>query len=106
MKLTSNFRFFINLRPVSDHIILKPMDKETVTASGIIIPDTVEKEKPEQAEVLAVGPGKMLENGQRQIMEVQVGQKVMFKKWAPDEVEIDKQKYLIIKSEDVIAIVE
>ncbi|EKD47006.1 MAG: hypothetical protein ACD_66C00259G0002 [uncultured bacterium] len=96
----------MNLRPVSDHIILKPMDKETVTASGIIIPDTVEKEKPEQAEVLAVGPGKMLENGQRQIMEVQVGQKVMFKKWAPDEVEIDKQKYLIIKSEDVIAIVE
>lgn len=96
----------MNLKPVSDHIILKPIDKETVTSSGIIIPDTVEKEKPEQAEVLAVGPGKMLENGQRQAMEVQVGQKVMFKKWAPDEVEIDKQKYLIIKSEDVIAIVE
>lgn len=96
----------MNLRPVSDHIILKPIDKETVTSSGIIIPDTVEKEKPEQAEVLAVGPGKILENGQRQAMEVQVGQKVMFKKWTPDEIEIDKQKYLIIKSEDIIAIVE
>ncbi|MBU4315232.1 co-chaperone GroES [Patescibacteria group bacterium] len=96
----------MNLRPISDHIILKPADKETVTSSGIIIPDTVEKEKPEQAEVLAVGPGKMLENGQRQAMEVAVGQKVMFKKWSPDEVEIDHQKYLIIKSEDVIAIVE
>ncbi|MBT3230543.1 co-chaperone GroES [Candidatus Uhrbacteria bacterium] len=96
----------MQLKPVSDHIILKPIDKETVTSSGIIIPDTVEKEKPEQAEVLAVGPGKMLENGQRQPIEVAVGQKIMFKKWTPDEVEIEGQKYLIIKSEDVIAIVE
>lgn len=96
----------MNLKPVSDHIILKPVDKETVTSSGIIIPDTIEKEKPEQAEVLAVGPGKMLESGQRQSIEVAVGQKVMFKKWSPDEVEIDGQKYLIIKSDDVIAIVE
>ncbi len=96
----------MNLRPVSDHIILKPIDKETVTSSGIIIPDTVEKEKPETAEVLAVGPGKMLENGQRQSMDVSVGQKVMFKKWSPDEVEIEGQKYLIIKSEEVLAIVE
>ena len=96
----------MQLKPVSDHIILKPIDKETVTSSGIIIPDTVEKEKPEQTEVLAVGPGKMLENGQRQPIEVAVGQKIMFKKWTPDEVEIEGQKYLIIKSEDVIAIVE
>ena len=96
----------MQLKPVSDHIILKPIDKETVTSSGIIIPDTVEKEKPEQAEVLAVGPGKMLENGQRQPIEVAVGQKIMFKKWTPDEGEIEGQKYLIIKSEDVIAIVE
>lgn len=96
----------MNLKPVSDHIVLKPIDKEMVTASGIIIPDTVEKEKPEQAEVLAVGPGKILENGERQPMDVQVGQTVMFKKWSPDEVEIEGKKYLIIKSDDVIAIVE
>ncbi len=96
----------MNLKPVSDHIVLKPIDNETITSSGIIIPDTTEKEKPEQAEVLAVGPGKMLDNGQRQPVEVQVGQKVMFKKWSPDEVEIEGEKYLIIKSDDVIAIVE
>ncbi|KKR98834.1 MAG: 10 kDa chaperonin [Candidatus Uhrbacteria bacterium GW2011_GWC1_41_20] len=96
----------MKIQPLGDRVVVKPIEQESKTKSGIIIPDTVEKEKPEQAEVLAVGPGKMLENGQRQIMEVQVGQKVMFKKWAPDEVEIDKQKYLIIKSEDVIAIVE
>ena len=96
----------MNLKPVSDNIILKPIDKETITSSGIIIPDTVEKEKPEQAQVLAVGPGKMLDSGQRQTIEVAVGQKVMFKKWSPDQVEIDGQKYLIIKSDDIIAIVE
>jgi chaperonin GroES len=96
----------MKLQPISDHIILKPADKETVTSSGIIIPDTVEKEKPEQAEVLAVGPGKLLDNGERQKMDVVVGQKVVFKKWSPDEFEIDGQKYLIIKSDDIIAIIE
>ncbi len=96
----------MKLRPISDHIILKPAGKETVTLSGIIIPDTVEKEKPEQAEVLAVGPGKMFENGQYQKMEVSVGQKVVFKKWSPDEFEIDGEKYLIIKSDDIIAVIE
>ena len=82
------------------------MDKETTTASGIIIPETVDKERPEQAEVLSVGPGKMLESGQRQPIEVSVGQKVLFKKYAPDEFEIDGQTYLVIRAEDVIAIVE
>jgi len=96
----------MQLKPVSDHIVLKPMDKETTTTSGIIIPETVDKERPEQAEVLSVGPGKMLENGQRQPIEVRVGQKVLFKKYAPDEFEIDGQTYLVIRGEDVIAVVE
>ena len=96
----------MQLKPVSDHIVLKPMDNETTTKSGLIIPDTVDKDRPEQAEVLSVGPGKLLENGQRQPVEVQPGQKVLFKKYAPDEFEIDGEKYLVIRAEDVIAIVE
>jgi len=92
--------------PTSNHLVLKPLDAEKTTASGIIIPDTVSKERPEQGEVLAIGPGKRLENGTRQVMEIAVGQKVLFKKYVPDEVEIDGEKYLIISEEDVIAIIE
>ncbi|MFH1631892.1 MAG: co-chaperone GroES [bacterium] len=95
----------MNLKPIGDHIILKTIDEETVTASGIIIPDTVSKERPEKGEVLAVGPGKMLENGTRQAIEVAVGNKVIFKKYAPDEVEVAGEKYLIINADDVMAVI-
>ncbi|MFH1712036.1 MAG: co-chaperone GroES [Patescibacteria group bacterium] len=96
----------MNLKPVGNNIVLKPLDSEKTTASGIIIPDTVDKERPEKGEVLAVGPGKVLDSGQRQPIEVQVGNKVIFKKYAPDEFEIDGQKYLIISSDDVMAVIE
>jgi len=96
----------MKLRPTADHLVLKSVGNETTTASGIIIPDTASKEKPEKGEVLAVGPGKMLENGQRQPAEVQVGNIVLFKKYAPDEVEVDGETYLIIRADDVMAIVE
>jgi chaperonin GroES len=96
----------MTLKPVSNHIILKAKAAESVTASGIIIPDTVDKDRPEQAEVVAVGPGKMLENGQRTPMEVEVGQTVLFKKYTPDEVELEGETYLIVRAEDVIAIIQ
>ncbi|RMD52362.1 co-chaperone GroES [Candidatus Parcubacteria bacterium] len=94
------------LKPISNHIILKPVEAETTTAAGIIIPDTVDKDKPEQGEVLAVGPGKLTDSGNRMPMDVEVGQRVLFKKYAPDEFEIDGEKYLIITADDVLAIVE
>jgi chaperonin GroES len=96
----------MKLKPVSDHIVLKHIDKETTTASGIIIPDSVDKDRPEQGEVLSVGPGKMLDSGERQKMEIAQGQKVLFKKYAPDEFEIDGEKYLVIRQDDVIAVIE
>ncbi|MCH8049135.1 co-chaperone GroES [Patescibacteria group bacterium] len=96
----------MNLKPVGNHIVLKPLDQETTTAAGIIIPETVDKERPEKGEVLAVGPGKVLESGQRQPVEVKVGDKVLFKKYAPDEVEIDDETYLIISTDDIMAIIE
>jgi len=77
-----------------------------VTKSGIVLPETAEKEKPEKGEVVAVGPGKLLENGQRAPMSVKVGDKVIFKKYSPDEIKIDKEEYLVIDESDIIGIIE
>ena len=96
----------MKLRPLGDHIVVKPLSAEEKSVSGIIIPDTIDKERSERGEVLAVGPGKPLENGSRAPMEVKVGDKVLFKKYAPDEVKVDKQEYLVIRQEDVMAIIE
>lgn len=96
----------MHLKPISDHIVVKPVSAEEKSASGIIIPDTVSKERPERGEVISVGPGRELENGQRSKMDVQPGQVVLFKKYAPDEVKISGEEFLIIRMEDVMAIVE
>lgn len=94
------------LKPLTDHIIVKPKKAEEVTASGIIIPDSADKERPEQGEVISIGPGRVLENGSRSPMEVEVGQTVLFKKYSPDEVKLEGEKYLVIKFEDILAVIE
>lgn len=95
----------MKLTPLGSKIIVRGLDKEEKTKSGIILPDTVDKEKPEQGEVIATGPGKILDNGQRQEMSVKVGEKVLFKKYGPDEVKIDEEEYLVLDQDDVLAIV-
>lgn len=96
----------MNLRPLNDRLIVKALPKEEVTASGIIIPDTVDKERPEQGEVIAVGPGKLKDDGTRVPMSIKAGEKVMFKKYAPDEVKIDNEEYLVLSEYDILAVVE
>lgn len=96
----------MNLRPLNDRLIVKALPKEEVTKSGIIIPDTVDKERPEQGEVIAVGPGKLKDNGERVPMSIKVGEKVMFKKYAPDEIKIDNEEYLVLSEYDILAVVE
>ena len=96
----------MNLKPLNDRLIVEPAVKEEVTKMGIIIPDTVDKERPEQGMVIAVGPGKLLENGTRSTMSVKVGDKIVFKKYSPDEVKIDGKEYLVISESDAIAILE
>ena len=96
----------MKLRPLGDHLIVKALSEEQVSQSGIILPDTIDKERSQQGEVLAVGPGKFLENGQRAPMDVSVGTKVVFKKYAPDEIKIDREEYLVIRMDDVVAIIE
>ncbi len=96
----------MKLKPINDHVIVKPITEDEVTKAGIILPDTVDKEKPEKGEVVAVGPGKLLENGQRAPMSVTIGDKVMFKKYSPDEIKVDGEEYLVISEGDIIAILE
>lgn len=93
------------IRPLGDRVVVKALPSEEVTKSGIVIPDTA-KEKPQQAEVIAVGPGRVLENGQRQPIDVKVGDKVLYSKYAGNEVKIEDEEYLILRDIDILAVVE
>ncbi len=95
----------MKLRPLADRVVVKPIEKEEKTKSGILIPDTA-KEKPQKGEVVAVGPGKLLDNGQRAEMEVKVGDIVIFSKYAGTEVKIGDEKYLVLSERDILAVVE
>ena len=95
----------MKLRPLHDRIIVKRMDQETKTASGIVIPDAA-AEKPDQGEVLAVGNGKILDNGKVRPMSLKVGDRVMFGKYAGQAVKVDGQELLVMREDDIVAIVE
>lgn len=94
------------IEPLGSNVILKPLSSEEKTKGGIILPETAEKEKPEKAEVVACGPGKMLSNGNRSEMSVKKGDVVLFKKYGPDEIKIDKEDYLVASIDDILAIVK
>jgi chaperonin GroES len=96
----------MNFQPLSNHVFLEPLEEEKVTKSGIVLPDSAEKEKPTQAKVLAVGPGKKNDKGELQPMSVKIGDVVLFKKYGPDEVEIEGKKYLVGDEDDILAIVQ
>ena len=93
------------LKPLSDHVLVKPLSKEEKTKGGIYLPDTA-KEKPQEGEVIAVGPGRMLDNGSRVAPEVKVGDKVIYAKYGGTEVKIGEEEYLIMRESDILAIIE
>ena len=95
----------VKIRPLGDRIVVKPTERETVTKSGIVLPDTA-KEKPQEGEVVAVGPGKVLDNGKRTTLEVEVGHKILFAKYAGTEVKVGDEEYLILRESDVMGIVD
>ena len=97
---------FMNLKPLSDHLIVKPVQGDQKTKSGIVLPDTIDKEKPERGEVIAVGEGRVLDNGNRLPMSVKVGNKILFKKYSPDEIKVDGEEYLVLSESDVMAILD
>jgi len=93
----------LKLKPLADRVIVEPMEKEEMTSSGIYVPETA-KEKPQEGLILAVGPGRLMDNGERAPMEVKKGDRVIFAKYAGTEIERDGTKYLILYEKDILAI--
>lgn len=93
------------LKPLADRIVVKPTEAEEVTKGGIVLPDTA-KERPQEGEVIAVGPGKTLETGALVPVEVKVGDKVIYSKYGGTEVKIGREEYVILRQDDVLAVAE
>ena len=96
----------MNIKPLSDYILIEPIKEEEKTKSGILLPETADKERPEQGKVIAVGPGKRNDSGNLIPMNIKVGQKVLFTKYGPNEIKVEDKEYLIAKQEDILAIIE
>ena len=96
----------MKIKPIYSNVILKPIKEENVSKSGIVLPGTIDKEKPETAEIIAVGDGKLNDKGEKIPMSVKVGDKVMFKKYSPDEITVEGEDLLVIQESDIIAIIE
>ena len=96
----------MNFKPLSNHLFIEPIEEEKTTKSGIVLPETMEKEKPIKGKIIAVGPGKRNEKGEIIQMSVKIGDVVLFKKYGPDEIEIEDKKYLVGDEDDILAILE
>jgi len=96
----------MNIKPLSDHVLIEPIKEEEKTKAGILLPDTAEKEKPEQGKIIAVGPGRKTSSGKIVALDVKPGDKVLFTKYGPTEIKVDNKEYLIAKQEDILAIIE
>ena len=96
----------MKIKPLSDNIVIEPISQEEKTKTGILVPSTIDKEKPEQGKVIAVGPGKTTSSGKVIPPEVKPGDVVLFTKYGPNEVKVDDKEYLIAKQEDILAILE
>ena len=96
----------MKIKPISDHILIEPIKEEQKTKTGILLPETAEKERPEQGKVIACGPGKKDKTGKHVPLEVKAGDKVLFTKYGPTEIKIENKEYLIAKEEDILAIIE
>jgi chaperonin GroES len=93
------------LRPLGDRVVIQPTPREEMTKSGIVLPDTV-KEKPQEGKVIAAGPGRILDDGKREAMDIKKGDKVLYAKYAGTEFKIDEEELLIVSQKDILAVVE
>lgn len=93
----------MNLKPLGDRVIIKVLEEEEKTSSGIVLPDQA-KEKPQEGEIKAVGPGRVLDDGKRAEMDVKAGDKVVYSKYAGTEIKIDGEEYLILRQDDILAV--
>ena len=95
----------MTIQPLFDNVLIKPIEAESKTASGIILPDTINKEKPQVGIIVAVGEGKVGPKGEKHPMIVKVGQKVMYKKWGGNDVKVEGQEWMLVSQEDILAII-
>lgn len=95
----------MNIKPLGDRVVIKVLASEEKTQSGIVLPDTA-KEKPQEGEIVAVGSGRTLDNGEKLPMEVKVGDRVIYSKYAGTEIKLDGEEYLILNERDILGIVE
>ncbi len=95
----------MDIKPLSNRVFIEPVNESKVTKSGLVIPDTAEKEKPIKGKILSTGPGKRTDKGDLIPMSVKVGDMILFKKYGPDEIEIDGKKYLVGDEDDILAII-
>lgn len=103
--VVARFTVFMNIKPISDHILIEPVSGKEKTESGFFVPQTSDKERPEQGKVVAVGPGKTVK-GEKVAMEVKVGDTVIFSKYGPSEIKVQGKDYLIAKQDDILAILD
>jgi len=96
----------MKIKPLTDHLLIEPIKEEERTKAGILLPETAEKERPEQGKIVAVGPGRKTSAGKIIPLEVKPGQKVLFTKYGPNEIKVNDKEYLIAKEEDILAILE
>ncbi|MDD4996124.1 MAG: co-chaperone GroES [Patescibacteria group bacterium] len=96
----------LKLQPLGSRLIVKPIAEKEVTKSGIILPETADKDRPVQGEVLVIGPGKTLENGQREKIDLKVGDKILFEKYGADEYKVNEQEFLVVDYEKVVAVIK
>ena len=96
----------MRIKPLSDHVLIEPIKGEEKTKAGILLPETAEREKPEQGRIVAVGQGKKDETGKYVPLEVKEGDRVLFTEYGPNEIKVDDKEYLIAREEDILAILE
>src|ERR1035437_7997038 len=93
------------IKPLFDNVLIKPLEAEAKTASGIILPDTAQ-EKPQMGQIVAIGPGKVTPKGEKEQIVVKIGQKVMYKKWGGNEVKLNGEELVMVEQKDILAIIE
>lgn len=96
----------MKVKPMHDNVVVEPITEEEATKAGIVLPDTMEKERPEKGKVIEVGPGKILKDGSRGSLSVKKGDQIIFKKYSPEEIKVEDKDYLIINESDILAILE
>lgn len=96
----------IKLQPLGSKLVVKPIIEDEITKSGIILPDTVDKERPVKGKVLALGPGRLLDNGQREKIDLKVGDKILFEKYGADEYKLDNEEFLVVDYDKVVGLIK